>query len=102
MIYGRPCMIGQKAAVAVPLPLSCDDLNLDLTVCESARHPPQSSASEFYVLSLTLYEILHDVVYNYNLGTFHVTYSTEKDKDFGTQDLGQHSLFEIEVERNLS
>lgn len=95
MIYGRPCMIGPKAAHTVPLPLPVDEVYL---VPEDPQGQPvltqQTFAVEFYVLSLKLYEIMHDILFNF--------YSVNSqpfqplDGDFGPLEQGQNSVFEIE------
>ncbi|OQV05675.1 Fungal specific transcription factor domain-containing protein [Cladophialophora immunda] len=97
MTYGRPCMIGPKAAVTVPLPLAIEEEDL-------MRSPPQeqaagsqrSSAVEFYVHSLKLYTILHDVLFNFYSVNFKQTRPLDADKYFGSLSEGQSSVFEIE------
>ncbi|KAJ9658245.1 hypothetical protein H2198_003818 [Neophaeococcomyces mojaviensis] len=66
MTYGRPCMIGPRAAAAVPLPLALDD---DHTTSENTGQGHSSaqprSLMDFFISSLKLYDILHDVIFNF-------------------------------------
>jgi hypothetical protein len=67
MLYGRPCLIDSKAAAAVPLPLFMDEHNLRSGHQSSRTIPPQHGLdTDFYVSSLRLYDILHDVLLNSN------------------------------------
>ena len=99
MTYGRPCMVGPKAALTVPLPLPIDE---EYLVPEATQGQPvrtqQTFAVQFYVLSLKLYEIMHDIIFNFysvNSQPFHPL-----DEYLGSLDQGQNSVFEIE--RRLS
>lgn len=92
--YGRPCMVGPKAALTVPLPLPIDE---EYLLPEALQGQPvrtqETFAVEFYVLSLKLYEIMHETMFNF--------YSVdvqpqEDDKYFGALDQGQRSVFEID------
>ena len=96
MTYGRPCTIGPKAALAVPLPLPIDE---EYLVPETLQEQPvQAQVVEFYILSLKLYEIMHDIIFNF--------YSVNSqpcppgDEYFGSLEQGQNSVFKIE--RRLS
>ncbi|KIX07448.1 uncharacterized protein Z518_02101 [Rhinocladiella mackenziei CBS 650.93] len=98
MTYGRPCMIGPRAALAVPLPLPVDE---EYLVPGSFHTPPvpvqpNDAAVEFYVLSLKLYEILHDVIFNFYSVNFGHGKPVESDKYFGSLSESQSSVFEIE------
>lgn len=111
MTHGRPCMIGPKTAAGVPLPLAEDDL-------EQLESPPWSMDMaartprliDFYIESLRLYDILHDVLFNFYSEKFHQEQSAEIlfDLCFGdSQAPGQKQpgVFELERlvkwERNL-
>ncbi|OQV11353.1 Fungal specific transcription factor domain-containing protein [Cladophialophora immunda] len=98
MQYGRPCMIGAKAALKVPLPLPVDEEHLGV----GRPRGRQTFVVEFYVLSLKLYEILHDVIYSYNFEDVRTYCTTERDKSCIYPDRGQHSTFEVEIDRRLS
>ena len=66
MTYGRPCMIGPRATLTVPLPLALDEEHLLLG--PARQHSVQAqrpSVIDFYIFSLTLYEILHDILFSY-------------------------------------
>ena len=97
MTYGRPCMIGPAAAGAVPLPLPLDE---EYLVPESLQgqsvRPQQTFAVEFYVFSLKLYEILHDIIFNFYSINFQPCQPMNGDKYFGSLDQGQHLVFGIE------
>ncbi|RFU34728.1 hypothetical protein B7463_g1641, partial [Scytalidium lignicola] len=60
MLYGRPCMIDPKTTAAVPLPLFMDEHNLQSHTIRAQRSPDV----DFYISSLGLYDILHDVLLN--------------------------------------
>ena len=64
MTYGRPCMIGPRAAAAVPYPEPAleEQHDLQLPLNSSARG---GADVEFFVFSLKLYEILHDILYSF-------------------------------------
>lgn len=67
MTYGRPCSIGPKASMSVPLPQPMDqdyipeEVARRYTTCGGEGHP---SFVDFYVLSLKLYDILDDILFN--------------------------------------
>ena len=98
MTYGRPCMIGPKAALAVPLPLPIDEEYLVPGAIDGQHgqtsRAEQTHAAEFYVFSLKLFEIMHDILFDF----YSVNYKPclEGDKYFGSLDQGQHSVFEME------
>ncbi|EXJ66448.1 uncharacterized protein A1O5_10600 [Cladophialophora psammophila CBS 110553] len=97
MTYGRPCMIGPKAAVTVPLPLPIEEE--ELMRGPAQERPAQlqrSCVAEFYVHSLKLYAILHDVLFNFYSVNFQQTRPLDADKYFGSLSEGQSSVFEIE------
>ncbi|KIX94735.1 uncharacterized protein Z520_09425 [Fonsecaea multimorphosa CBS 102226] len=97
MTYGRPCMVGPKAAVTVPLPLAIEEEDLmRSTSREQVVELQRSSAVEFYVHSLQLYTILHDVLFNFYSVNFQQTRPLDADKYFGSLSEGQSSVFEIE------
>ena len=99
MTYGRPCMIGPKASLAVPLPLPIDEEYLvPEAVQGQSVQIQQTFAVEFYVLSLKLYQILHDMLFNFYSVNFQPC--QPEDEYFGSLDQGQNSVFEIE--RRLS
>lgn len=64
MTYGRPCMIGPRAAVAVPYPAPTleEQHNTQLSFDGSAHG---GADVEFFAFSLKLYEILHDILYSF-------------------------------------
>ena len=97
MTYGRPCMVGPKAANVVPLPLPVDE---DFLVPEPLQDPPapaqQTFAVEFFVLSLKLYDILHDVLYNFYSVNYQPRQSENGDNFFASLDEGQHFVLESE------
>ena len=96
MTYGRPCMIGPKAAQAVPLPLPIDEEYLATEIVQ--RQPGQTQKTfsvEFYVLSLTLYDIMHDILFNF----YSVNGQSSQPADnkyFGFLDQEENSIFEID------
>lgn len=82
MTYGRPCMIGPRSADAVPLPLAIDEEHL--LAGPTRPHAVQAQRPailDFYIWSLKLYDILHDVLYNF--------YTTDV-----SQSLPTHGLFD--------
>ena len=96
MTYGRPCTIGPKAALAVPLPLPIDE---EYLVHETLQgQPVQTQVVEFYVLSLKLYEIMHDIIFTfYSVNT---QPCQPGDEYFGSLEQGQNSV--LQIERRLS
>ena len=100
MTYGRPCMIGPKASLAVPLPLPIDEEYLapDASQPQPVKRPRTFSV-EFYVLSLKLYDIMHDVIFSFYSVNGQVCQPADG-KDLTFLDQGQNSVFEIE--RRLS
>lgn len=94
MIYGRPCMIGPKAATAVPLPhLAIDSTSKAL---ESLLSPSPEPLLSFYVCSLKLYAIAHDVIYSFYSVNFEESRRLGTAHYFGSSSRGQPSVFEIE------
>lgn len=100
MTYGRPCMVGSMAAATVPLPLPVDE---DYLAGESYKDKPappgrQGSTVEFFVHSLKLYGILHDVIFGYNYGNAQPSQLqlVESNSLKGSPDQSQSSMFEIE------
>ncbi|KAJ9615172.1 hypothetical protein H2200_001246 [Cladophialophora chaetospira] len=100
MTYGRPCMVGPKAALAVPLPLPIDEEYLTPENSQS-RSPqaPRTYSVEFYVLSLKLYDVMHDILFSFYSVNGQACQPGEA-KDLTFLDQGQNSVFEIE--RRLS
>ncbi|OAP64278.1 hypothetical protein AYL99_00250 [Fonsecaea erecta] len=97
MTYGRPCMIGPKAAVTVPLPLAIEDEDLMRSPSRGQIADVQrSSEVEVYVYSLQLYTILHDVLFNFYSVNFQQIRPLDADRYFGSLSEGQSSVFEIE------
>ncbi|KAJ9640876.1 hypothetical protein H2204_003165 [Knufia peltigerae] len=101
MTYGRPCMIGQRAASVVPLPLPFDEEHLCSAGSSQVPSPPgqrhQNTASaEFFVLSLRLFEILHDVIFHFYSVNHLQEKSVDNDRYFGSSSNSQASVFEIE------
>lgn len=94
MTYGRPCMIGPKAGLTVPYPLPIDEEYLTPgALQEQPPRTPKTFAVEFYVLSLKLYEIMHETIFNF----YSVNVQPQQgDKYFGALDQGQRSVFEID------
>lgn len=106
MTYGRPCMIDQRAALVVPLPLPIDEEEFHAVVQIPSPEPHQTASVEFFVLSLRLFEILHDVIFYFYSGNCQQGKSVDSDKYFGSSSNNQASVFEIERriskwERNL-
>ncbi|RDW80270.1 hypothetical protein BP6252_04908 [Coleophoma cylindrospora] len=61
--YGRQCMIGPKMAMAVSLPLAIDEENLLVgDVWQHTIQAQQPSLINFYISSLKLFQVLHDVL----------------------------------------
>ncbi len=100
MTYGRPCMIGPKAALAVPLPLPIDEeyLSPDSRRGQPAK-VPRTFSVEFYVLSLKLYDIMHDILFSFYSVNGQACQPADS-KDLTFMDQGENSVFEIE--RRLS
>lgn len=105
MTYGRPLMVGTRSAMAVPLPQPMPDelLPSEFTGPQifSSEQEPHPSAIDFYVSSLKLYDILHDVLSNF----YHVhneqntrTFEGPYDRYFGRSQayVSQPSVFELE------
>ena len=65
MLYGRSCMIDPKTAAAVPLPLLMEEESLRLGDRLHTIQAQQTHAADFYISSLGLYDILHDVLLNF-------------------------------------
>ena len=100
MTYGRPCMIGPRAARAVPLPLPIDEDYLAAGAPRNRGSQTQETFSvEFFVLSLNLYDIMHDIIFNfYSVNT--PSSQPADHKYFGLMDQAENSVFEID--RKLS
>ena len=64
MIYGRPTMIGPRTTTVMPLPVPLDEESLSESAPQNMVQSRQPSVIDFYVLSLRLYEILHDMAFN--------------------------------------
>lgn len=95
MTYGRPCMIGPRAAVAVPLPQPMHDEQPFARVTQQIAVQPSSDV-EFFVLSLQLFEILHDILYHlYSVNNIHSQLSDQK-KCTASLGQDQNSVFELE------
>lgn len=71
MTYGRPCMVGPKAAAAVPLPLAVDEDDLNRIGAQSRGvHGNRPAVTQFYVETVKLYQHLHDVIFHlYSVNT---------------------------------
>lgn len=106
MIYGRPSMIGPRSSTLVPFPTPLDD---DIIIPEN-NSPFQQAQSrsviDCFCFSLKLYEIMHDVLFN-----FHSTTSeTQKnlpleriyDKYMGSTSPSDGYLSVFELERRLA
>jgi hypothetical protein len=65
MIYGRASMIGPQTGIAVPLPLSGENHRSPEVPNQHIVDSQRPSTVSFFVSSLMLYEILHDVLFNY-------------------------------------
>jgi hypothetical protein len=98
--YGRPPMIGPKAALAVPLPLPVDEDYLGAAVGQQINVSTQQTHSvEFFVLSLRLYDVMHDVIFNfYSVNGQACQWTDDNNSTF--LGLGDHSV--LEVERRLA
>lgn len=97
MTYGRPCMIGQRAALVVPFPLPIDDEYLCTGFSQiPSPGPHQTASAEFFVLSLRLFEILHDVIFYFYSVNYQQGKSVDSDRYFGSSSNNQASVFEIE------
>ncbi len=102
MIYGRPSMIGSQSAMAVPPPLAVDEDFLSSCGRQGSQQPQQPSVLSFYTYTLKLYEILHDVLFNFYFHSMQDIQTTGQrhDKFFGNSPTGHPSIFELE--RRLS
>ncbi|KAK5032535.1 hypothetical protein LTS07_003943 [Exophiala sideris] len=102
MTYGRPCMIGPKAAVTVPVPSLVDEDEVALLRSSPflGGKTKETYSVEFFVLSLKLYEILHDVIFNFYSVNCQQIQPLDSDRYFGSLDESHSSIFEIE--RRLS
>jgi hypothetical protein len=111
MTYGRPCSIGPKAIISVPLPHPMEQEYVLVEEEDARRYingagrTRRLSLVDFYVLSLKLYDILDDVLFN------HYTVDTptgQQTRDGGSynEHLGRPSSERIpavfELERKLS
>ena len=101
MTYGRPCAIDSGAATVVPFPkvleheyFSADD------VCNDPPSGERPSIINFYIHTLELYDILHDILFNF----YSITVRPKQtilgafDAFFGiaTTTQGHPSVFELE------
>ena len=105
MTYGRPCMTGPRTAIAVPLPLAIDEERLlPDPVLQHTVQAQRPSVIDFYISSLRLYEILHDVLFNFYAIDIQQSRPVDGlyDKYFGRSSSteGHPSVFELE--RRLS
>jgi hypothetical protein len=101
MTYGRPCLIGSRTARPVPLPLPMDDELLSQSYVQQRSSQAQKpSLIDFYVFSLRLYEILHDVLLNFYFTDVQQCQSKDGlyDEYFGSSSSNgsQSSVFELE------
>ena len=63
MTYGRPAMIGKRAAAAVPVPLAVDEEYLSGGHLKGDFEPPRiPSLMDFFIQSLGLYRIMNDIL----------------------------------------
>ena len=63
MSYGRPAMIGKRAAAAVPVPLAVDEERLSGGELKGDFQPAKSpSLMDFFIQSLGLYRIMNDIL----------------------------------------
>lgn len=95
MTYGRPCSIAPKATISVPMPGPLDNEYIPVEIAQrhANRGEGRPSFVDFYVLSLKLYDILDDVLFNY--------YSVEAQKCPQTKDGSYDSYFgRSSIERN--
>lgn len=100
MTYGRPTMIEQSVATAVPLPNSIDDeyLSSDWTI--QPRLPNQPSKIDFFIKSLKLYEIMHEILIGlYTPGREISNQSGEN--YFGICNQGVSELSILDIDRKL-
>lgn len=97
MTHGRPCMIGPQAARAVPFPLTEDELYLSSgSLQPPPGRPKQSAEVGFFVQSLKLFEILHDVMFKFYSINCRQRKLVDVNKYFGSSDNNQSSIFEVE------
>ena len=102
MIYGRPSMIGSQSAREVPLPLA-EEQNVQAGFGrQRSLQPQRPPVLSFYIFSLKLYEILHDVLSNFYFHNSQSGQTTDQchDKYFGNSPAGHPSI--LELERRLS
>ena len=102
MIYGRPSMIGSQSAREVPLPLVEDENAQSGFGRQRSLQPQRPPVLSFYIFSLKLYEILHDVLSNFYFHNSQSGQTTDQchDKYFGNSPAGHPSI--LELERRLS
>lgn len=106
MTYGRPCMIDRRLSLSVPHPTAVDgeELPADPGMSGSLLPTEKPSLNDFFVYSLTLYNILHDILVNF--------YSPEAQRAESLDDVYRH-YFEtsarppgeftvLEIDRRLS
>lgn len=100
MTYGRPCGIGSRTANAVPPPLALDE---ELLLPGAAGHITTEencpSVLEFYIFSLRLYKILHDILYSFNSPDLRRAQSIDEiyDNYFGhSTDQSQFSILDLD------
>ena len=99
MTFGRPCCIGPKASKTVPLPVPVDEEYLAAGTLETqVGRAKRTHATEFYVLSLQLFEIMHDILFDHY--SVNCMPSEPGDTSFGFLNQGENSLFDLE--RRLS
>ncbi|OQU98530.1 Fungal specific transcription factor domain-containing protein [Cladophialophora immunda] len=106
MTYGRPCMIDRRVALSVPhpLPVEGEEISADpsMSVCLDPTERP--TLLDFFNQSLTLYDIMHDILVNF--------YSPEVSHIQSLDDVYQHyfegynnpmrELGVLEIDRRLS
>ncbi|EED13655.1 conserved hypothetical protein [Talaromyces stipitatus ATCC 10500] len=64
MMYDRACMIDQRTAAAIPLPLFDEEETQLLHPRSHTTQVQQTRAAEFYSVSLRLLDILHDILFH--------------------------------------
>ena len=107
MTYGRPCSIGPRTRISVPLPQPMDHEYVPGEVAQSATTRGamgRPSFVDFYILSLKLYDILNEVLFNYYTSETPdgpLPKDTSCDAYFGRSSTGKDPAF-FELERKLS
>lgn len=100
LTFGRPTMIDGKTASMVPLPLNLDDAHLTHEpVAEVAQNNHRPMMISFYIETLKLYELLHEILDK----LYHSTEETRDSNSLPTRFLDSEKLADLlNLDQNLN